>query len=167
MRGSQDEVGAALGAMLIRCGTTRLDDFGGVCETFLCEDGAYVSSPRRTKLGASILSFTPKNKLAAEAQEMARVARSAGYGVLVLTLQKHDKFGKVWILSGVLRHVKSEGLVYYEDTGSIVDELKASPEGSHVHAVHVLAPGYEDCPSRLADRVVSQSEYQREVLQGS
>jgi hypothetical protein len=55
-------------------------------------------------------------------------------------------------------------LTYYEDTGSVVDELKVSPESARVHAVHVQAPGYDDRIARLADRVVSQSQYQHEVL---
>ena len=85
---------------------------------------------------------------------MARVSNAAGYDLLVMTVQKHDKFGKAW-----------GTLTYYEDTDSVVDELKQSPEAHGVSVVHVQAPGYENCVVRFADRVVSQSEYLREVLE--
>lgn len=97
---------------------------------------------------------------------MARVASGAGYEVLILTVQKHDKFGKVWVLLGALRHMAGRTLVYYEDTAEVVDQLKTSPEANRVTAVHVQAPGYENSVSRFADRVVTQSQYQQEVLQG-
>ena len=73
-----------------------------------------------------------------------------------MTVQKHDKFGKVWVLCGVLRHVAGSVLTYSEDTDSIVDELKKSAESNKVTAVHVQAPGYEDCIAYLADRVITQ-----------
>jgi len=95
---------------------------------------------------------------------MARVCARAGYSLLILTVQKHDKFGKVWVLRAVLRHLAIESLTYYEDTNLIIDELKASPEGKRVVAVHVRVPGYEAHTSQLADRVISQSAYQESAL---
>lgn len=165
IRGSQDDVGGALGSWLTRCGTTRFDDFGGVCEVFLCEGETYLPHPPRTKPGAAILSFTPKKRLLAEGQEMARVGRASGYDLLILTLQKHDKFGKVWTLAAALQHMTASQVTFYEDTNTIVDELKTSPAGGRVQAVHVLAPGFESHCSKYADRVLTQSEYRREVVQ--
>lgn len=101
----------------------------------------------------------------AEGSEMARVSSASGYELLVLTVQKHEKFGKVWVLCGALRHLTSGDLTYYEDTDTVVDELKLSPEASRVTVVHVQAPGYQHCISRFADRVISQSQYQEEVLE--
>jgi hypothetical protein len=101
----------------------------------------------------------------AEGSQMARACAAAGYSLLILTVQKHDKFGKVWVLRAALRHLANESLTYYEDTNSIIDELKASPEGKRVEAVHVQVPGYEAHPSTLADRVCSQSTYQQSVLE--
>jgi hypothetical protein len=163
-RGSQDEVGSALGALLEQYKVGRIDDFGGVCKTFLCDGETYLESPPRAKPGGAIFSFTPKNRLALEGHDMARVARVAGYTLLVLTVQKHDKFGKVWVLDGILRHLKHDNLVYYEDTNTVVDEIKGSTSGGRVHVVHVQAPGFEENVSELADRVITQAEYRREVL---
>jgi hypothetical protein len=95
---------------------------------------------------------------------MARVSRAAGYDLLILTVQKHDKFGKVWVLSGLLRHLKREKLVYYEDTSTVVDEIKSSPEAQRVVAIHVQAPGFEEHVAKHADRIVTQAEYRGEVL---
>lgn len=164
LRGSQDDVGKALADMLEQRGASRIDDFGGVCKTFLCDGESYLEAPPRVKPGGSVFSFTPKNRLALEGREMARVAHAAGYDLLILMVQKHDKFGKVWVLNGILRHLKSDGLTYYEDTNTVVDELKSSPDGHRIHAVHVLAPGYEQNVSTKANRVVTQREYQEEVL---
>lgn len=163
--GTQDDVGRGLAMILDGLDIHRIDDFGGVCKTFLCAGDEYVEVPPRTKGKAAVFSFTPKNRLAAEGHEMARVTHAAGYKLLVITVQKHAKFGKVWILCGALRHLNSRTLTYYEDTDSVVDELKTSQESDRVTAVHVRAPGYEDCSSRFADRVVSQSEYRQEVLE--
>lgn len=166
VRGSQDDVGKAVATMLEERHTARIEDFGGVCKTFLCDGEIYRDSPPRVKPRGAVFSFTPKNRLELEGQKMAAVAHAAGYDLLVLTLQKHDKFGKVWVLNGILRHLERDGLLYYEDTNTVVDELKSSPAGHRVHAIHVLAPGYEEHVSKLADRVVTQLEYQREVLEG-
>jgi hypothetical protein len=96
---------------------------------------------------------------------MARVASLSGYELLVLTLQKHDKYGKVWVLEGTLRHSGDGPYVYYEDTGSVVEELKESSESAKVIAVHVQSPGFETFVSEHADRVVTQEGYQGEVLE--
>ena len=96
---------------------------------------------------------------------MAQSAKAAGFELMILTLQKHDKFGKVWVLLGTLRDPAIEGLTYYEDTHTVVDELKAAPEGSRICAVHVKTPEFAHENSQFADRVVSQSEYQQEVLE--
>lgn len=165
LRGSQDDIGASLAALLEQRKTTRLDDFGGVCRTFLCDGDTYLASPPKTKAGGSVFSFAPKNRLAIEGQGMARVARAAGYDLLIVTVQKHDKFGKAWVLAGILRHFKGDGLIYYEDTNTVVDEIKSSPRGHRIHVVHVQAPGFEESVSKLADRVITQHEYRREVLQ--
>ena len=165
LSGTQDEIGQCLAKCFDRCGVRRLDDFGGVCETFLYNNDVYVDSPPRVKPGAAVFSFTPRKRVLAEASQMARVCTRAGYSLLILTVQKHDKFGKVWVLLGVLRHLAFDGLTYYEDTNLIIDELKASPEGERVVAVHVQVPGYEAHTSRLADRVISQSAYQESALQ--
>ena len=111
-----------------------------------------------------MFSFTPKNRIAAEGFEMARASKAAGYELLILTVQKHGKFGKVWVLCGILKHIAQTNLVYYEDTASVADELKTSAQGGKVTVVHVQSPGYEDYLSKHADRVVTQVEYQKEVL---
>jgi len=165
VKGSQDDVGRSLAAILDERGIRRIDDFGGVCKIFLCDGDEYVQAPPRVRSGAGVFSFTPKNRLALEGLEMARVSAAAGYKLLLLTVQKHDKLGKVWVLCGILRHLTGDTLTYYEDTDSVVDELKASPEADRVTAVHVQAPGYEELVSKLADRVVSQQQYQREALE--
>jgi hypothetical protein len=162
--GSQDDVGRALAGELDARGTGRIDDFGGVCETILCRDDVYLESPPRVKPGGSVFSFTPRKRLVSEGQDMARVSRAAGYDLLILTVQKHDKFGKVWVLSGLLRHLKREKLVYYEDTSTVVDEIKSSPEAQRVVAIHVQAPGFEEHVAKHADRIVTQAEYRGEVL---
>ena len=162
--GSQDEVGRCLAAILDDCHVRRIDDFGGVCKTFLCYGAQYREVPPRIIGKAAVFSFTPRNRLASEGVEMARVSSAAGYQVLLITVQKHDKFGKVWVLLGILRHLTGGKLTYYEDTGSIVDEIKKSAECDRITVVHVQAPGYEDCAARLADRVVTQQQYQQEVL---
>lgn len=166
LKGSQDEVGRALATTLDATAATRIDDFGGVSKTFLCDGEAYRAEPPRILGTAAMFSFTPKNRLRAEGLEMARVAKAAGYALLILTLQKHDKFGKVWVLCGMLRHLTRNELVFYEDTNTVVDELKESAEGGRVQVVHVQAPGYEDLVATRADRVVTQAQYQQEVLGG-
>ena len=79
-------------------------------------------------------------------------------------MQKHDKYGKVWVLSAMLRHLRSPRLTYFEDTHTVIDDLKESVAGDRVVAVHVLAPGFEEHSSRLADRVVTQEQYRDEVV---
>jgi hypothetical protein len=165
IKGTQDEVGRRLAAILHDRQVRRIDDFGGVCKTFLCDGEEYRKAPPRTTGNSAVFSFTPKKRLAAEGFEMARVSSAAGYRLLVLTVQKDDKFGKVWVLRGILRHLAGETLTYYEDTDSIVDELKRSEEGGKISVVHVRAPGYEDRVAQLADRSVSQSQYLLEVLE--
>ena len=96
---------------------------------------------------------------------MARVSASAGYKLLLLTVQKHDKFGKLWVLCGILRYLTGDKLTYYEDTDSVVNELKTSSESDKVTVVHVQAPGYEESVSRFADRVATQEQYRQEVLE--
>jgi hypothetical protein len=130
----------------------------------LCDGDLYKENPPPIQGSATVFSFTPKNRIAAEGQEMARVAKLAGYKFLVMTVQKGDKFGKVWVLTGLLRHRTRGALVYYDDTGSIIDELKSLPEANMIIAVHVQAPGYETEPARLADRMISQADYRHEVL---
>ncbi len=163
--GSQDEIGQGIASLLDDAGVRRIDDFGGVSKTFLCEGERYKDAPPRIIGNAAIFSFTPKNRIVSEAQEMARSAVLAGYKILVMTVQKDGKYGKVWALSAVLRNWQGPALQYYEDTGSIIDELMASPEADKLIAIQVQAPGYEGSPAHLADRVVSQAEYLREVLE--
>ena len=165
LSGTQDEIGHCLAKYLDQGVVRRLDDFGGVCETFLCNNDVYVDSPPRIKPGAAVFSFAPKKRVLAEASQMARACARAGYSLLILTVQKHDKFGKVWVLRAALRHLATDGLTYYEDTNSIIDELKESSEGKRVVAVHVRVPGYEAHTSQLAERVISQSAYQERALQ--
>jgi hypothetical protein len=165
VKGTQDDVGRALAGILSAKGARRLDDFGGVCKTFLCEGEKYLAQPPRTKPGGAVFSFTPKNRLIAEGHDMARVCAAAGYAALILTVQKHGKFGKVWVLCGLLRQHAGDVLVYYEDTSDVVDELKSSPEASRVCAVHVQVPGFEAHVAHRADRVIDQHQYRREVLE--
>jgi hypothetical protein len=165
LSGSQDDVGRRLAALLEASHVTHLDDFGGVCETLLCEGEQYLVDPPRVKSGGAVFSFTPKKRVLAEASEMARVSALAGYALLVLTLQKHDKYGKVWVLIAALRHLQNGVLAYFEDTNSVIDELKSAAEGAKISAVHVLAPGFEEHRSQFADRVISQAEYRQEVLE--
>jgi hypothetical protein len=164
LTGAEDAVGTQLARILEEASIQRLDDFGGVCETFLCQGEDYLASPRRTASGAAVFSFTPKKRLLAEASDMARSASAAGYSLTILTLQKGGKFGKVWVLCTALRHFTGGSLTYYEDTNTIIDDLKSTPEGSKILAVHVLAPEFAHMTSHHADRVVSQLEYQNEVL---
>jgi hypothetical protein len=164
INGSQDEVGQRLAAALMDRDIRRLEDFGGVCETFLCDGDEYRQQPPRITGSAAVYSFTPKKRLAAEGDEMVRVSSAAGYRLLVITLQKKGRFGKVWVLCGILRHRSGPALTYYEDTNTVIDELKRSTESARITAVHVRVPGYEDAVAHLADRVVSQSQYQQEVL---
>jgi hypothetical protein len=164
LTGPEDDVGARLARMLEEASIQRLDDFGGVCETFLCREEEYLASPRHTTSGAGVFSFTPKKRVLAEASEMARSAHAAGYSLMILTMQKDGKFGKVWVLCAALRHFTGGPLTYYEDTNTIIDDLKSSPEGSKILAVHVLTPEFAHMTSQHADRVVSQLQYQREVL---
>lgn len=164
IKGSQDEVGRRLAAIVDDCEICRIDDFGGVCKTFLCNGEEYKESPPQINGHAAVFSFTPKNKLVAEGRLMAQVARLAGYKLLILAVQKHDKFGKVWVLCGMLRHLNGRELTYYEDTNTVVDEIKESPDSRTLTAVHVQAPGFEEHISRFADRVISQDQYQKEVL---
>ena len=164
LSGSQDEVGIELSLLLVRFAVNRLDDFGGVSQSFLCHEGGYVEKPPLTKPGGAVFSFTPKKRLFSEGSEMARVAALSGYSLLIITVQKHDKYGKVWVILALLRHLASCLLTYFEDTNTVVDELKSSTEAAKVFAVHVRAPGFENYSSLLADRVVSQLEYQSEVL---
>jgi hypothetical protein len=165
IRGSEDEVGRCLAAILEDYHVRRLDDFGGVSKTFLCDGEQYREIPPHIVGKAAVFSFTPKKRLAAEGVEMARVSSAAGYQVLLMTVQKHDKFGKVWVLRGILRHLIGGVLTYYEDTASIVDEIKGSAESDRITVVHVQTPGYEDCVAKLADRVITQQQYQLEVLE--
>ena len=164
LTGAEDAVGTRLARMLEEASIRRLDDFGGVCETFLCRGEEYLASPPRTASGAAVFSFTPKKRVLAEASDMARSAGAAGYSLMILTLQKDGKFGKLWVLCSALRHFTGGSLTYYEDTNTIVDDLKSSPVGPRILAVHVLAPQFAHMTSRRADRVVSQLEYQNEVL---
>lgn len=164
LKGSQDDVGRRLASLVVDAGLGRIDDFGGVCKTFLCDGEAYLPDPPTTIGRAGVFSFTPKKKIVAEGEAMARASKAAGYSLLILTVQKHDTFGKVWVLCGVLRHLDDRRLTYFEDTHTVVDEIKESAEGAKIIAVHVLAPGFEGFNARLADRIVTQEEYQREVL---
>ena len=164
IKGTQDEVGRSLATMLDDRGVQRIDDFGGVCKTFLCDGDDYRETPPRIAGRAAVFSFTPRKRIAVEGLEMARVSSAAGYAILILTVQKHDKFGKVWVLCGILRHLKADSLTYYEDTNSVIDELKDLADSEKVFAVHVQVPGFENYVARRADRVVSQIQYPQEVL---
>jgi hypothetical protein len=163
-RGSQDEVGAAIAQKLAAAGVVRLEDFGGVAQSLLCEGEAYLDEPPRVKPGGAIFSFTPKRRMLAEGHAMARVAAAAGYRLMILTLQKYDKYGKSWVLGGVLRHAQGGPYTFYEDTADVVDEIKAAAEGSRVVAVHVQSAGFEAFRSERADRVISPSQYRQEVV---
>jgi hypothetical protein len=164
IEGEQDEIGRCIASMLEESHVERIDDFGGVSKTFLCDGERYREDPRHIKGSAVIVSFTPKNRIISEGQAMAQAAKLAGYKMLIMTVQKEGKFGKVWVLRGVLRQWSGSTLLYYEDTNSIIDELKASPEGEKILAVHVQVAEYEGNFAQLADREVSQAEYQLEVL---
>jgi len=166
IKGTEDEVGEMLANILSNSEIDRIDDFGGVCKTFLCEKEEYLINPPKIRGAAGVFSFTPKKRISLEGMEMARVASMSGYKLLILTVQKHGKFGKVWVLSALLKALKPGGrrLTYYEDTNSVIDELKESEWGEVVNAVHVQAPGFEEYVSERADRVISQDSYRDEVL---
>jgi hypothetical protein len=132
LTGAEDAVGTRLARMLEEASIQRVDDFGGVCETFLCRGEEDQASPPRTASGAAVFSFTPKKRVLAEASDMARSASAAGYSLMILTLQKDGKFGKVWVLCSALRHFTGGSLTYYEDTNTIIDDLKSSPEGPKI-----------------------------------
>jgi hypothetical protein len=138
LTGTEDSVGTRLARTFEEASIRRPDDFGGVCETFLCRGQECVASPPRTAAGAAVFSFTPKKRVLAEASDMARAARAAGYSLMILTMQKDSKFGKVWVLCAALRYFTGGRLTCYEDTNTIIDDLKSSPEGSKILAVHVL-----------------------------
>ncbi len=163
--GSQDAIGCDIASILDEARIDRIDDFGGVSKSFLCDAEEYKDNPPKIKGNAAVFSFTPKNRIKIEGQDMARVAKTSGYKILVMTVQKDDKFGKVWVLRGILHNWLGQRLTYYEDTNSIIDELKSSPEEGKVIAIHVQVPGYEENVAVLADRVISQAEYQQEVLE--
>lgn len=164
LKGTQAEIGSTLARLFDQFPISRIDDFGGVCKTFLCRGDEYLLDPPKTKPGAAIFSFTPKKRVEAEGLEMARVAHVSGYHYLVLTLQKHGKFGKVWVLSAALDKMQSGIPTYYEDTSTVIDELKVSNVGTKVIAVHVQSPGFEEFVSTHANRVITQETYQKEVL---
>lgn len=166
IKGTEAEVGESLAKMVVKTGIDRIDDFGGVCKTFLCDDEEYLENPPRILGQAGIFSFTPRKRIVLEGMEMARVASAAGYKLIILTVQKHGKFGKTWVLSALLKSLEPcrRVLTFYEDTNFVIDELKESEWGHMVNAVHVQAPGYEDFVSKYADRVVSQRDYRDEVL---
>ena len=164
LKGTQEEIGREIASLLERSDIKRIDDFGGVSKSFLCDDEAYREEPPKTKPNAAIFSFTPKNRAKKEAHEMARAASKSGYRWMILTVQKHHKFGKVWVLDAILQQWNKEPLTYYEDTNTVIDEIKASHAGEKVFAVHVIAPGFEAYLSEKADRIISQKEYQEEVL---
>lgn len=131
IKGTQDDVGRSLATILDDGGVRRIDDFGEVCKTFLREGDEYRQAPPPIIGKTAVFSFTPKKRIAAEGFDLVRVSSAAGYRFLVLTVQKHGKFGKVWLLRGILRHLKAETLTYYEDTDSVVDELKGSVESGN------------------------------------
>jgi hypothetical protein len=164
LKGTQNEIGSYLANIFTLAQIKRIDDFGGVCKKFLCDGEEYLKTPPRTKPKAAIFSFTPKKRVYAEGLEMARVAHDSGFEFLILTLQKHDKYGKVWVLSSALNQLNNT-LTYYEDTNTVVDELKTFTAQQKVIAVHVISPGFEQYQSKLADRVISQQEYQNEVIE--
>lgn len=99
-----------------------------------------------------------------EGVEMARVAHLSGYRYLIITTQKHGKFGKVWVLSAILEKMHNGILTYYEDTNTVIDELKKSAVGHKIVAVHVQSPGFATFVSAHADRVITQEDYQKEIL---
>ena len=97
---------------------------------------------------------------------MARVAAFAGYRLLILTAQKRKKYGKVWTLEGLLRHLDDDRTIDYdEDTNTIIDDLKASEQGHRIYAVHVQAAGFEEYVSNAADAVIRQQGYLTKVLE--
>jgi hypothetical protein len=63
IKGSQDEVGRSLAAILDDYSVRRIDDFGGVCKTFLCDGDQYCEAPPHIIGKAAVFSFTPKNRL--------------------------------------------------------------------------------------------------------
>ena len=79
IKGSEDEVGRSLAAILDDYSVRRIDDFGGVCRTFLCDGDQYCEAPPHIIGKAAVFSFTPKNRRAAEGLEMARVWERSGY----------------------------------------------------------------------------------------
>ena len=164
-KGTEDEIGVALAERLQQARISRIDDFCGVSETILCAGGQYAEDPPLVRPHGAIFSFTPRKRVMEEAHDMARAARSAGYELLVVTPQKHGKFGKAWVLCAALRHTGDAAYTYYEDTNTVIDEIKALPEGARLAAIHVEAPGFEEFKSQLADRVISQKRYLEEVLQ--
>ncbi|HEY5995060.1 MAG TPA: hypothetical protein VIU46_10740, partial [Gallionellaceae bacterium] len=133
--------------------------------TILCEGEQYVTDPPLTKPHGAVFSFTPRKRVMTEAYDMARAARSAGYDLLILTPQKHGKFGTAWTLCSALRHAGDLVFTYYEDTNTVIDEIKGSPEGSKITVIHVEASGFENFKSEHADRVISQQQYREEVVQ--
>lgn len=70
----------------------------------------------------------------------------------------------MWVLRAALRYAGEQPFTYYEDTNTVIDELKTLPEGRRIIAIHVEAPGFEEHKSQDADKVISQREYQKEVL---
>ncbi len=66
LTGTQDEIGRQLAQALAEAFIQRLDDFGGVCESFLCRGDEYLSTPPRTAPGTAVFSFTPKKRVLAE-----------------------------------------------------------------------------------------------------
>lgn len=71
----------------------------------------------------------------------------------------------MWTLEGLLRHLDDRTIDYYEDTNTVIDDLKASEQGHRINAVHVQAAGFEEYVSNAADAVISQQGYLTKVLE--
>lgn len=72
-------------------------------------------------------------------------------------------------MTGILRHWQAEAdPVYYEDTHSVIDDIKAHDEAARLVAVHVKSNEGEfsgpEFDSRLKSRQLTPQQYMDEVL---
>ena len=117
-----------------------LSDWGGVGALFL-EDpnkkGSYLPNPRKIKdigkKSAWIFSYTPVNKVK-ELEQMRASSFSAGFDGMIITTQKgvddegkviEGEMGKHQLLNALFTGWNKEKPDYYEDTGSVLDNLSA------------------------------------------
>jgi hypothetical protein len=62
VKGTQDKVGEIIAKAVKEKKVTRIDDFGGVCKTFLCDGESYRERPPKTKPGRQYFHSLQKSE---------------------------------------------------------------------------------------------------------